>query len=477
MVINELYGLQDISDDEFHDRISVQPYVNDDTAIRFGNTVRASMMIPDELIMAAIKDIYNDVVHDGDLSPELFKGVSNVIQSACQKGVSQASFNPDDEFKRQLLHSADVFSAFKVHSAQQAMASKLLDDQGNLRSFSEFRDAVLPIASHQCGRWLRTEYDTAVIRAHQAADWQQFLDEADVFPNLEWMPSTSVKPGADHQVFWGTILPISDPFWTQHRPGDRWNCKCSLQATDKAPTGRPTSASPVNTDPQPGLDSNPGATSEVFSQSHPYFPSDCNSCPFRSATVPSASADGNFKNQAKDCMHCQAINACIDRTIESPSGYNQDAEFGDRFLISKCADEKDLDDNVKIARILLSQFHNLEVTIRAHIDPTLGKKNPEYTLNGMTGDRKAIKTEKGIADGFKKAIEQGCSVVVIDLNSGFIRGRVNLDEVARRIDNRHMDFESGIIKYCYVVYKEKAVVIQGLCGKEEIKATIKRLEP
>lgn len=301
--MNELYGLQDIADHDFHHSQSTT----------FQNAVRASMMVPQELIMAAIKDIYNENVREGDLCPELFEGVSNVIRSACQKGIAQSSFDPDEEFKRQLMHSADVFSAFKVHSAQQAIASKLLDEQGNLRPFHEFQEAVQPITSHQCGRWLRTEYDTAVIRAHQAADWQQFLDEADVFPNLEWMPSTSIVPGADHQVFWHTILPINDPFWSQHRPGDRWNCKCSLQATDKAPTGRPATASPVNTDPQPGLDSNPGTTSELFSQSHPYFPSDCNSCPFRSASVPSASADGNFKNQAKDCMHCQFVDGCMDR--------------------------------------------------------------------------------------------------------------------------------------------------------------------
>ncbi len=50
-------------------------------------------------------------------------------------------------------------------------------------------------------------------RAHQAADWQQFMQEADVLPNLKWMPSTSPNPGADHMPFWGTILPIDDPFW------------------------------------------------------------------------------------------------------------------------------------------------------------------------------------------------------------------------------------------------------------------------
>lgn len=475
--MNELYGLKDISDEDFLLRMKAEEDPSRNGGYSFRNEVRATMMVPEKLIMAAIKDIYNGTIKEGDISPELFEGISKVIRKAAEKGTSQSSFNPDQEFKHQLLHSADVFSAFKVHSAQQAIASALVDEKGNLRSFRDFKEAVLPIASHQCGRWLRTEYDTAVIRAHQAADWQQYADEADVFPNLEWMPSTSVNPGSDHQVFWHTILPINDPFWSQHRPGDRWNCKFSLRPTDKTPTGRPSSASPVNTDPQPGLDSNPGKTKELFSQSHPYFAKDCNSCPFRSTAATSLSPDGSFRNQTKDCMHCQSINECIDRTIESPSGYNKDTEFGERLLISNCSDEKDLDDNIKIARVLLSQFSNLEITIRAHIDAKLKKKNPEYTLNGLIGDRKAIESEKGIADGFKKAIKQGCSVVVIDLNTGFKRKKVNFNEVARRIDNRHMDFETDRIKECYVVYKEKAVAIRGLRSNDEILAIIKRLEP
>jgi hypothetical protein len=36
------------------------------------------------------------------------------------------------------------------------------------------------IADHQVYQWLQTEYDTAVIRAHQAADWKQFEREKDI---------------------------------------------------------------------------------------------------------------------------------------------------------------------------------------------------------------------------------------------------------------------------------------------------------
>jgi hypothetical protein len=119
------------------------------------------------------------------------------------------------------------------------------------------------------GHWLQTEYDTAVIRAHQAADWQQFEREKDVLPNLKWMPSTSAHPGADHRVFWGTVRAINDPFWSSHRPGDRWNCKCSLSSTDEPVTQVPDAA--PSDEPQNGLENNPGVDGKLFSDNHPYI--------------------------------------------------------------------------------------------------------------------------------------------------------------------------------------------------------------
>ncbi len=76
----------------------------------------------------------------------------------------------------------------------------------------------------------------------------------------------------------------SKPFTSAllHRPGDRWNCKCDLTSTDEPPTDVPsvaTESQPQNT-PQPGLKSNPGKTAEVFSDDHPYFPTDCRHCAF-----------------------------------------------------------------------------------------------------------------------------------------------------------------------------------------------------
>ena len=76
---------------------------------------------------------------------------------------------------------------------QKDIAAKMSDENGVLKQFNQFLNDVKPITDHQCKRWLKTEYDTAVIRAHQAADWKQFEREAYILPNLGWMKSTSIK--------------------------------------------------------------------------------------------------------------------------------------------------------------------------------------------------------------------------------------------------------------------------------------------
>lgn len=124
---------------------------------------------------------------------------------------------------------------------------------------------------HHKEHWLRTEYNTAVLRSQRAADWQRFEREKDILPNLEWMPSTSAHPGVDHKIYWGVILPIGHPFWSRHRPGDRWNCKCRLESTDEPATAIPSDPNPKDNQPAPGLDNNPGVDGKLFSDSHPYI--------------------------------------------------------------------------------------------------------------------------------------------------------------------------------------------------------------
>ena len=224
----------------------------------------------DEVLQRALLNIYSKDFHPAtEIEVNLFGEIWTQMNNAARKGFRESkAADPDEDFRDAILRNNAVFSAFKVHRMQNDMARLLLDSNGDLKPFEQWRKEVMPIASHQVGTWLRTEYDTAVIRAHQAADWKQFEREKEILPNLRWMPSTSVHPGADHKRFWGVVRPIDDPFWSEHRPGDRWNCKCSLSSTDDPATSVPGSTAKDN--PQPGLENNPGKDAKLFSDKHPY---------------------------------------------------------------------------------------------------------------------------------------------------------------------------------------------------------------
>lgn len=178
----------------------------------------------------------------------------------------------DDSLTEQIRQGNAVFSAFRTHRMQNDMARRLLDSDGRLKRFDVWMRDIRDISGHYVRSWLQTEYSTAVIRARQAADWRHFEQEADVLPNLRWMPTTSPSPESEHRQYWERklTLPVGDPFWDRHRPGDRWNCKCSLMQTDEPAT--PGGASGLRDTPgQPGLDSNPGKDGQIFSRTHPYY--------------------------------------------------------------------------------------------------------------------------------------------------------------------------------------------------------------
>ena len=437
------------------------------------NTSTHAIGISADTLAEVLQSIYQREFNPkSDIEPNLFRAIAGQLTEAVNEGAAPTLGS--DPMLHALRHSADVFAAFKTHRTQNDMAALLLDENGNLKPFERWQNDVQPIASHQCRSWLETEYNTAVLRARQAANWQQFEAEKDVLPNLKWLPSTSPNPGADHMPFWNTILPIDHPFWNQHRPGDRWNCKCELTSTAEPPTAAPDVPDGKGSDPQRGLKGNPAKSKEVFSQDHPYFPADCRHCPFYKPS-PIARLRHIFQNYEKNCT-----GSCpyIDRAIDKTKGYIPDADYGRRLLIHERADQNELADNVRTAKSLLDSFKNMTIKIREHV---IAHKvsNPEYEINALLADRKGIESEKGVASAFNKAKKQGCQVVVIDLDKNMREGPLRSIKLAKELYFRHADFEKDLMKECYVIYRGKAVLIDrevyASGNKEECKARIRKI--
>ena len=139
---------------------------------RFENSIRFDA----DVLSKFLRKVYNGFDTSNEIEPTIWREVLRVINQGTVEGLSQAKIPPthDRLFYQNLRHSNEVFAAFKVHMMGRDMAAKLIDTDGSLKPFDRWVRDVSGITSHQIGSWLRTEYDTAVIRAHAAADWQEF---------------------------------------------------------------------------------------------------------------------------------------------------------------------------------------------------------------------------------------------------------------------------------------------------------------
>ncbi len=224
-----------------------------------------------EALAAALERIYRRKFNPAtEIDKGLFNAILETLNEGIERGFTSVVGDRYQDFLSALKNNNAVFTAFKTHRMQNDIAGQLLDANGELKPFADFLKDTAEMVDHHVHRWLKTEYDTAVIRAHHAADRQQFEREKDILPNLRWNESTSIEPRDSHRIFWGRIWPMDHPHWTIHYPGTLWGCKCSLSSTDEPATnnsdlhGTPSTAAP-------GLGGNPGVTGKIFSDDHPYI--------------------------------------------------------------------------------------------------------------------------------------------------------------------------------------------------------------
>lgn len=275
------------------------------------------------------------------LDRRLFEATHETFNRATASGIAEAVNRgvptPSASFLELLDRNNAIFSAFRTHRMQKDVASLLLDDKGKIKKYADFKRDVAPIVGKYNGSWLRTEYATAVQRSRLATKWQQFVDEQDVFPNLEWMQSTALHPGEDHRIFWYTVRPVNDPFWSQHRPGDRWNCQCDLRQTDLPPTDIPTiPIGDAANSPAPGLDNNPGTDGQIFNDRHPYFPKNCTTCPFANMGKKLMALARGGRG---DCYECVSADDNITRDRERRERYFQQLEEAAERVVQSIQEE------------------------------------------------------------------------------------------------------------------------------------------
>ncbi len=77
--------------------------------------------------------------------------------------------------------------------------------------------------------FLRTNFNTAIANAQSAANWQNFDDQKNVFPYLQYITMEDDDVRDSHKILNNIVRHVDDDFWNEHYPPNGWNCRCYVE--------------------------------------------------------------------------------------------------------------------------------------------------------------------------------------------------------------------------------------------------------
>lgn len=75
---------------------------------------------------------------------------------------------------------------------------------------------------------------TNIQTAYAAGRWQQFAENADNRPYMEFVAVLDARTRPSHRAMDGKVFRIDDPIWDTHSPPLDWGCRCRLRARSEA---------------------------------------------------------------------------------------------------------------------------------------------------------------------------------------------------------------------------------------------------
>jgi SPP1 gp7 family putative phage head morphogenesis protein len=227
------------------------------------------------MFLRIAKALHEGKLKPEDLDPELLKQLAEYLYNGVTTGIAESGYKPDDRTIAELKKSVYVFSGAKTYQALKDMAGLLTDSKGEVVSFNNFKQEALKVYNTYNTDYLRTEYNQAIASAQMASKWQQFQEDKDALPYLQFQTAGDAQVRAAHRALDGIIRHIDDDFWRTHYPPLAWGCRCDIiQVSSSKPkttsdadlkTAIATAAVPDQ------FQFNSGIEKTIFPPKHPYY--------------------------------------------------------------------------------------------------------------------------------------------------------------------------------------------------------------
>jgi hypothetical protein len=153
-------------------------------------------------------------VHSGlytltNLPESLYLETADRLVKSMLEGVAESKVIPtiaDPNFIRALRNNAYVFSGAKTFQEVKTMSDFLIDENGEFRSFADFKKKAGVTFDQFNKHWLRTEMTQAHNTAEAASKWQQFEEEKEFFPYLRYDTAGDERVRSSHKALDGVIF-------------------------------------------------------------------------------------------------------------------------------------------------------------------------------------------------------------------------------------------------------------------------------
>ena len=368
----------------------------------------------DAAISRLADQIWNGEVSPSDLDRDLvLKNYSSLSKA------SQMAWGDD-------YYTAAITRQFRENLLKfsGAKANNLMQDLNTLKRSGIDKDAFITEAKKMVSlhneTWLNTEAKFAANKTSTAKDFQQFVKDIDIYPNLKCRTMQDDNVRDTHAANEGVVKPVNK--WTRTPPFDP-GCRCWLEQTTDPVTEKGI------TGVSPKWSTNPIQSGMLFSEQHSYF----EAIPLKSVLKVKA----NTELMKQYIPYNRAIKTIGNNTV----------------YVNDFADLSDMDQNIEAAKKVADEL-NKDIYVRHHIQGGIvkGYKNPEFGVGNPNtlGDLKTYtgdsKLDNFLQNNIRKANNQGAKYVVLDLSKASFN-RTNLESrlFGSLKDSRNSNIERVII--------------------------------
>lgn len=228
-------------------------------------------------IKALLDGIYDGSITEHALPQDLYFAITDYLKDGLYKGFGKTmatAEGPDLALLEELRTNVYMFGAAKTYQETKQISSFLIDEDGLIRSRSEFNKLGRDTFDTWNNDWGNSEYNTAIAQGQMSSKWNDIEAQKELFPKLRY---STIGDACDIcGPLDGLVAPVDDPIWDDVYPANHFNCRCTvLQEDEDVPSTPDDEKDELYDKVVDKMDdtfiNNAGKTGSVFTPEHPYF--------------------------------------------------------------------------------------------------------------------------------------------------------------------------------------------------------------